>query len=150
MNHTHPWSGLIAETPDSEQGRPFRSDRPDWERVQTVPPEPRACVGDFHASRGNCFANRPFREWITSVIFQALDTSLYGAWCMDGDFWGWGGYFQSTVAVECASDQHDHLFLDANFSCQKALDELIASVRHRYPHIYICMCRPPMDLGVWS
>jgi hypothetical protein len=27
---------------------------------------------------------------------------------------------------------------------------LTASVRQRYPHLYIAMCRPPMDLGVWS
>ena len=146
MNHTHPWSGLIAGTP----GQPFRPDRPDWERIQTVPAESRACVGDFHASRGNCFANRPFREWITSVMFQALDTGRYGAWCMDGDFWGWGGYFHSTVPVECASDQHDHLAGDANFACQRALDELIAEVHRRYPQLFIGLCRPPMDLGVWS
>jgi hypothetical protein len=39
---------------------------------------------------------------------------------------------------------------DSNYACQRALDRLIAGVREKYPRTYIFMCRPPMDLGVWS
>ena len=46
--------------------------------------------------------------------------------------------------------EHDHLPGDSNYACQRALDQLTASVRKHFPETYIFMCRPPMDLGVWS
>ena len=69
---------------------------------------------------------------------------------MDGDFWGTGGYFHSTVPVTCLAESHDHLPGDSNYACQRMLNRLIAEVRRRHPGIYVIMCRPPMDLGVWS
>jgi hypothetical protein len=69
---------------------------------------------------------------------------------MDGSFFGDGGWFTTIIPVDCASDQHDHLPGDSNYACQRALERLIAGVRRNYPQMYIFMCRPPMDLGVWS
>jgi hypothetical protein len=48
------------------------------------------------------------------------------------------------------SDRHDHLPEDANYACQRALDRWTGAVRERYPKTFVVMCRPPMDLGVWS
>jgi hypothetical protein len=69
---------------------------------------------------------------------------------MDGSFFGDGGWFTSIIPVDCASDRHDHLPGDSNYACQRALAQWIAEVRRQYPREYIFMCRPPMDLGVWS
>ena len=141
MNSTHPWS--------REEGRPFRPDKPEWLRV---PPSPTGArrLDQLRNIKANCLANTPFFDWLLRLDFQVLATGYYDAWCMDGDFWGGGGYFDTTVPVECASDQHDHLPRDANYACQRALDRWIAAVRRRYPKIFVAMCRPPMDLGVWS
>lgn len=139
MNNTHPWR--------SDLGKPFRADKPEWLRGTNGPA---TSAQNFRNLPSNCFANRPFFDWLKSIIFAALDTGLYDAWCMDGDFWGSGAYYHTTLPVTCTSDRHDHLPGDANFACQRALDTLIAEVRRRYPKIFIGMCRPPMDLGVWS
>lgn len=140
MNHTHHWW--------PEKGRAFRPDKPEW--LRGVARAPTESPHDFRNITANCFANRPFYNWVTGRIFEALETGYYQAWCMDGDFWGSGGYYHTTVPVTCASDRHDHLPGDSNFACQRALDVLIAEVRRRLPRIFIGMCRPPMDLGVWS
>ncbi len=136
-------------SPWSPAGQPFRSDRPDWRRVPAAGAEDHPEKW-FRAQPANCFAHTPFYEWIEEIILQALATGYYRAWCMDGDFWGTGAYFISTVPVECAAEGHDHLPGDANFACQRNLDRLIARVRKEFPDIYIGMCRPPMDLGIWS
>jgi hypothetical protein len=138
---TNPWT---------QDGKPFRPDRPEWQRVPTTMSDSdinamAATHEAWYKIPGNCIANRPFREWIKRICFDAMDTGLYGAWCMDGDFWGYGGYYHTTVPVTCASDQHDHLPVDANYACQRALDEMIAEVRRRYPHLLMVMARPPMD-----
>ncbi|MFH1268390.1 MAG: hypothetical protein ABIK89_21935, partial [Planctomycetota bacterium] len=39
---------------------------------------------------------------------------------------------------------------DSNYACQRALNQLIESVREHYPDTYIFTCRPPMDLGIWA
>jgi hypothetical protein len=52
--------------------------------------------------------------------------------------------------VTCTAENHRHLPPDSNYACQRALDRMIAEVRRSHPGIYIVMCRPPMDLGVWS
>jgi hypothetical protein len=69
---------------------------------------------------------------------------------MDGSFFGDGGWFTSIIPVDCASGDHDHLPGDSNYACQRALSGMIAQVRQRNPGIFIFVCRPPMDLGVWS
>jgi hypothetical protein len=48
------------------------------------------------------------------------------------------------------AENHEHLPGDSNYACQRRLDRLIAEVRRRHPGMYIAMCRPPMDLGVWA
>jgi hypothetical protein len=140
MNNTHPWS---------RQGKPFWQSKTEWLRVP-VPRKGDTRLDKARYQPGNCLANTPFFEWLERVNFQALDSGYYEGWCMDGDFWGWGGYFDSTVPVECLSKQHDHLAPDSNYGCQRALDRLIADIRKRWPKIFVVMCRPPMDLGVWS
>jgi hypothetical protein len=138
MNNTHPWS---------PEGRPFRADRPEWLMV----PGDRSDKPDFvRSARANCLANRPFFEWLTRLNLDGLATGYYASWAMDGSFFGDGGWYTSIVPVDCASNAHDHLPGDANYACERALNELIATVRRQYPKTFIFMCRPPMDLGVWS
>lgn len=140
MNNTHPWNPL---------GKPFRSDKPEWRRVINPPPDDRY-ITSFRKAEGNCLANEPFLAWLADINLQWLASGHYDAWCIDGDFWGSGGYFHSTVPVECLSDDHDHLPGDSNYACQRALDRLMTVVREKHPDIVIVMCRPAMDLGVWS
>jgi hypothetical protein len=142
MNNTHPWK---------EYGGPFRLDRPDWLRGVEGGAQGGADVGDFRRRTANCVACAPFHQWLTrTIVDDALGTGLYDSWCMDGDFWGTGAYFHSTVPVTCFAGDHGHVGGDANYACQRALSGLIAEVRRRYPGIYVIMCRPPMDLGVWA
>ncbi len=139
MNNTHPWW--------RQHGKPFRADKPSW--LMTRDPKP----GEsplLTRNKANCLANMPFQDWLTRVNLQGLATGYYKAWCIDGSFFGDGGWYTSVVPVDCSSDEHDHLPGDSNYASQRALDQLIAAVRRQYPDIYIIVCRPPMDLGVWS
>ena len=54
-------------------------------------------------------ACRPFYDWLEEIVRQAMDTGYYGSWCMDGDFWGTGSYYHTTVPVSCLAENHDHL-----------------------------------------
>ncbi len=139
MNNTHPWSGV---------GRPFRADQPEWLMTpKTLEGKPDIIK---RVKAANCFANTPFFDWLSRINNEGLATGYYKAWCMDGSFFGDGGWFTSVIPVDCASDQHDHLAGDSNYACQRALDQLIAGVRQQQPDLFIELCRPSMDLGVWS
>ena len=138
MNNTHPWSPL---------GRPFRADKPEW-LLKVANPANKPQI--IRAAKGNCLANRPFFDWLLRVNAAGLASGYYPSWAMDGSFFGDGGWFTSIIPVDCASERHDHLPGDSNYACQRALERLTADVRRRGPNQYIFMCRPPMDLGVWS
>ena len=138
MNNTHPWWA---------EGRPYRPDRPEW----LMAPGDRSDKPDLvRKATANCLANQPFLEWLTRTALEGLATGLYDSWAIDGSFFGDGGWFTTIVPVDCASDRHDHLPGDANYGCERALNRLMAAVRQHHPGIYIFVCRPPMDLGVWS
>lgn len=140
MNHTHPWSAA---------GAPFRADKPEWLMTsKTLEGKPDLIVQ--RTGKANCFANQPFSHWLSRINSEGLQTGYYQSWAMDGSFFGDGGWFTTIIPADCASDQHDHLPGDSNYACQRTLDRLIAGVRRDYPQMYIFMCRPPMDLGVWS
>lgn len=139
MNNTHPWS---------REGRPFWRQKKEWLRIPVS--RPGSSRNDFRNQPSNCIANTPFFRWLERICLQAMESGLYDGWCMDGDFWGWGGYFNSTIPVECISSYHDHLAPDSNYASQRALDRLVAAVRTRQQNVFVVMCRPPMDLGVWS
>lgn len=146
MNKTHAWSSL---------GKPFRLDKPEWLMdAGAGPPKDapawRKKAGGVLNAAGNCFANRPFFEWLDRINLEGMAAGQYKSWAMDGDFFGGGGWYTTIVPVDCQSNQHDHLPGDSNYACQRALAQLTANVRQRYPQTYIFMCRPPMDLGVWS
>lgn len=141
MNNTHPWRTY---------GGPFRPDRPEWLRGVEGAMLGGANADNFRQRKANCLACEPFCEWWTGIQMQALATGLFDSWSMDGDFWGTGAYYHTTVPVTCTADNHRHLPGDSNYACQRALDRIIAEVRRAYPDFYIAMCRPPMDLGVWS
>ena len=99
---------------------------------------------------GNCLANRPFFDWLVRINLEGMAAGQYKSWAMDGDFFGGGGWYTTVVPVDCQSDKHDHLAGDSNYACQRALAQLTDAVRQHFPETYIFMCRPPMDLGVWS
>ena len=142
MNNTHPWR---------KYGGPFRTDHPEWMRGVEGEAHVGRDVNAFRQRLANCFACAPFYDWLERIILDdALGTGLYDSWCMDGDFWGTGAYYHNILPVTCTAANHDHLPMDANYACQRRLEELIARVRQRRPDIYIIMCRPPMDLGVWA
>jgi len=146
MNKTHAWS---------PQGRPFRSDQPEWlidagARPPRNAPEWRRQASGVLSAGGNCLANRPFFNWLRRINLEGMAAGQYKSWAMDGDFFGGGGWYTTVVPVDCQSDKHDHLPGDSNYACQRALAQLTASVRQQYPDTYVFMCRPPMDLGVWS
>jgi len=142
MNNTHPWR---------THGVPFRLDRPEWLRGVEGDALGGANADNFQHRQANCLACEPFYEWLEKIILDdALGTGLYDAWSMDGDYWGTGAYFHTTLPVTCFAENHGHLPGDANYACQRRLDQLVAEVRRRYPGIYIIMCRPRMDLGVWA
>ena len=146
MNKTHAWSG---------QGRPFRPDKPEWLMdAGASPPENapqwRKKVQGTLSAGGNCFANRPLLDWLVRINLEGMAAGQYKSWAMDGDFFGGGGWYTTVVPVDCQSDKHDHLPGDSNYACQRALAQLVASVRRAHPDVYIFTCRPPMDLGIWS
>ena len=126
MNNTHPWMS---------PGAAFRPDNPQWFRG---------------GSQRNCLACEPFFDWLLGIERQALETKGYGSWVVDGDFWGGGGYYNTTVPVTCTAGNHRHLPPDSNYACQQALARMAEAVRRAHPDIYITMCRPPCDLGVWA
>jgi len=138
MNNTHPWSA---------EGQPFRPDRAEW---LMVPGDRSGKPELVRKARANCLANQPFLEWLTQTALEGLAAGRYESWAIDGSFFGDGGWFTTIIPADCASDQHDHLPGDANYGCERALNQLIAAIRQHYPEIYIFVCRPPMDLGVWS
>jgi hypothetical protein len=141
MNNTHPWN---------PQGGPFRADRSEWLRGLTGKTLGGQNADNFRQRLANCLACEPFFDWLLGVQLDAVRLGRYGSWCMDGDFWGTGAYYHTTIPVTCTAVTHRHLVPDSNYACQRALDRLIASIRGSHRGIYIVMCRPPMDLGVWS
>lgn len=142
MNNTHPWRPY---------GEPFRLDRPDWLRGVEGEALGGANADNFQRRQANCVACTPFANWLQCIMIDdALGTNLYDSWCMDGDFWGTGAFFHTTIPVTCLADNHDHLPGDANYACQRMLDRLLTEVRRRRPNIYVIMCRPFQDLGVWA
>jgi len=142
MNNSNPWW--------EKKGRPFLPDIPEW----TMFPERRRLKGTFLSGKfffqniqGNCIANKPFRDWINQLSLDGMKTGYFPSWVMDGDFFGGGGVI---TRVECPKKDHDHLYGDATYACDRALRELIENVRKLKPDTYITVCRPPMDQGVFS
>jgi hypothetical protein len=143
MTNTDPWW--------KQKGKPFRSDRPDWGMF----PEGQTVTGQFITGRvikrflkGNCLGNQPFYDWLMCLQLDGMRTGYFSGWVMDGDFFGGGGVI---IPANCPSAQHDHLPGDSNYGCERALNRMIATIRREFPDIFIGpMCRPPMDLGIWS
>jgi hypothetical protein len=149
MNNTNPWSKYVNGKEIG--GQPLRSDRPDW----IMFPEGQNVFGKAITGwdikefvKGNCIANEPFYDWLMRIQLEGMRTGYFSGWVMDGDFFGGGG---AVVPVNCPSDQHDHLPGDSNYGCERALNRMMATIRERYPNTFVGpMCRPPMDLGIWS
>ena len=105
MNKTHAWSA---------QGRPFRSDKPEWlmdagaNPPKNAPEWRRQASGTLSAG-GNCLANRAFFDWLKRINLEGMAAGQYKSWAMDGDFFGGGGWYTTVVPVDCQSDKHDHL-----------------------------------------
>jgi len=142
MNSSNPWW--------EKKGRPFLPDIPEW----TMFPDRRRLKGTFLSGKifyqniqGNCIANRPFRDWINQLSLDGMKTGYFPSWVMDGDFFGGGGVI---TRVDCPGKDHDHLYGDATYACDRALRELIENIRKFKPDTYITVCRPPMDQGVFT
>jgi hypothetical protein len=139
LNNSNPWwtsqSGAVP-------GRPFRADRPDWLIDAGV-----SLPADALKPQGNCLGSQAFWDWLERTTLEAVGNSGYPGWSLDGDFFGGGG---KVSPARCQSDKHDHLPGDSNYACQRGLAQLMASLRRRFPHIFIHVYRPPMDLGVWA
>jgi len=138
MGHSDPWSG---------RGRQLRSDMPDWTMIHEGPDQVRS-------KPAACFGCKPFYDWLINVNLETMDAGQYGAWCMDGDFYGGagfgGGRSNSVHPARCHSKLHEHISLDIDYCCQRNLNEMAGLIRRRYPDVYTLYCRPPMDLGVWA
>lgn len=138
MGHSDPWSA---------RGRQLRSDMPDWTMLHEGPDQVRS-------KPAACFGCGPFYDWLINVNLEAIDAGEYGAWCMDGDFYGGagfgGGRSNSVHPARCHSQLHDHISPDIDYCCQRNLTEMAGLIRRRYPDVYMMYCRPPMDLGVWA
>ncbi|MEW5979321.1 MAG: hypothetical protein AB1898_26300 [Acidobacteriota bacterium] len=142
MNNTNPfWP---------EQGKAFLEHKPEW----LMYPTKRTIEGEMLSGKrfkntvqGNCIANRPFRDWINRLSLDGMKTGFFPGWVMDGDFFGGGGV---VTPVDCPRDDHDHLPGDSTYACERALAELIRNVRNLNPNVFVWVCRPPMDLGVFS
>jgi len=150
MTNSHPWW--------DGHGKGFRSDLPRW---QSRPDKKRydgtdgRYNGDLSSlldrmPPGNCVANKPFMDWLSKLNLDIARDGQFRGWCVDGDFFGTGGYYTTIVPVTCLAEGHDHLPGDANFCCQRALARFIADVRKQQPQMYIFTCRPAQDLGVWA
>jgi hypothetical protein len=140
MTNTHPWGG----------GKPFRADKPEWQIDVAVADQPADLKNIKYNINGNCMGNRAFVDWLDQINLEGMASGHYPAWVVDGDFFGSGAWCSTVVPIKCRSDKHDHLPGDSNYACQRALCQLIASLRKHYPDTYIFTCRPAMDLGVWS
>jgi hypothetical protein len=149
MNNTNPWSKYASGR--ELEGKPFRSDRIDWMMF----PEGQNVSGKAITGwdikefvKANCIANEPFYDWLMRIQLGGMSTGYFSGWVMDGDFFGGGGV---VIPVNCPSDQHDHLPRDSNYACERTLNRMMAKIRENYPNTFIGpMCRPPMDLGIWS
>ena len=159
------WPSMGNSEPWCEQermGKPFRPDKPEW-----------LIVTPYSATRSNyqpvatCFGYQPSYDWLKKTILDAMEAGQYGAWSIDGDFfggpgfdggpgWNGGGGWNGEPGepwvhpARCQSKTHDHLSSDINYICQRNLTELARILRQRYPNVYTFYSRPTMDLGVWA
>jgi hypothetical protein len=141
VTNTNPWDGsrwIGDGNLPIPPAQPYRPDLPSWLMSPT-----RNGKKILH---GNCFANRPFFEWLYETHVEALDAGKFSMWMVDGDFFGGGGLVER---VKCASPNHDHLPGDSNYVCERNLVELSRRLRKKYPDLYMLFERPAMDLGVW-
>ncbi len=149
------WASMGNSEPWCEQdrmGKPFRPDKPEW------------LMTPYSAT---CFGYQPSYDWLVKTILDAMEAGQYGAWSMDGDFFGGPGFDggpgwnggggpngepgeQWVHPARCQSTAHDHLSPDINYICQRNLTELAGILRRRYPNLYTFYSRPTMDLGVWA
>ena len=133
-------------------GKPFRPDKPEW------------LMTPYSAT---CFGYQPSYDWLVKTILDAMEAGQYGAWSMDGDFFGGPGFDGGpgwnggggpngepgepwVHPARCQSTTHDHLSSDINYICQRNLTEMARVLRQRYPNLYTFYSRPTMDLGVWA
>ena len=149
------WASMGNSEPWCEQermGKPFRPDKPEW------------LMTPYSAT---CFGYRPSFDWLAKTILDAMEAGQYGAWSIDGDFFGGPGFDGGpgwnggggpngepgepwVHPARCESKLHDHVNPDINCICQRHLTELARILRQRYPDVYTFYSRPTMDLGVWA
>jgi len=141
------WSSMGQSDPWSGRGQQLRSDKSDWTMIHEG-------SDSIKSKPAACFGHKPFYEWLNKRNQEAMDAGQYGAWGMDGDFFGgagFGGGSGDTVhSARCHSQLHNHLSPDINYECQRQLIEMAGRMRQLYPDIYLLHWRPSMDLGVWA
>jgi hypothetical protein len=136
LNSSHPWWG--------EKGKPFRPDKPEWVMIP-------GGAGFQRNMEVNCFANKPFFDWLVNINMQGLETGYYKSWCMESGFMSaHNGYGLAVGHVKCPSEKHDHLLLDATYACTRNMKELYKRIRQQHPEIVTFAVGPQCDMGVWT
>jgi hypothetical protein len=155
MGNSDPWGNSTDGDPhETGGGRVFRRDKPEWQ------------MKPFRFRASTCFGFDPAYEWLATVNRQAMEAGQYGAWCMDGDFFGEPGFGGSpgfngggaegrpaepwVHPARCENPLHDHVDPDINYVCMHNLTAMVSCLRQHFPDLYIFHCRPVMDLGVWA
>jgi len=133
------WSTFTNTEPWSPSGRSFRGDRPDWQIEPVVadatlsyplwPTDNR-----IFAHRANCMGSDDYRSWLTGFYVDVMEAEGFEGFSIDGDFFGTGGWFTSSnYSVRCLAEHHAHLPGDAQYACQRAIEDLLATVRDHFP-----------------
>jgi alpha-galactosidase len=87
-------------------------------------------VANEHARDGQiCLADRAAREWVTAKLFALLDEVQPDNLKWDFNRW-----------VHCTRADHGHPVDGGNYAHTRALYEILAEVRSRYPHLTIENC----------
>jgi len=109
----------------------FCGDRPDWR-------------GKHKDVDYNCPVNRPFMDWLTSVLIDDIRRHGFDQFCEDE----W--LPAPRYILPCEAEGHDHLPGDSSYGSFLARRKLFQQLRKEFPEIILNGERPQMDSGIWD